>query len=355
MNMDEALQTAGAPKRPSPGMLHTTQSTQYRRSDFDVTNTVQVSSAESVRQAVQALFAHNWPQAPVAALERAFADFERLYNGRFPGYHGCDTVYHDVQHSLDGTLAAARLLVAHERTCATDQRLGPERAAIAVIVALYHDAGYIRQIDEHAHSNGAEFTQNHVSRSAEFLRRYLPTLGLTTWVGIAAQMVHFTGYERKFTEIDLPNPLDRVAGHLIGTGDLIAQMSDRCYLEKCRDRLYPEFVLGGIALPDSANGEQRTARYHSGLDVLRHTPEFIAETRRTRLDGEFGGAYRTLEVLFGGRNPYMEAIERNLEYLSEVLRTGNWPMLRRDPPCFTWEQNPLQKVRELMSRYLRRG
>jgi len=336
-------------------MLQSTQSTQYRRSDFDVTNTVQVSSAESVRRAVQELLGRIWPPASApaldhAALDRAFADFEHLYSGRFPGYHGCDTVYHDVQHSLDGTLAAARLVVAHERTCSAERRLGPERAMIAVIVALYHDAGYIRRLDEHSHSNGAEFTQSHVSRSAEFLRRYLRTVGLAAWADIAAQMVHFTGYERKFSDIELAEPLDRVAGHLIGTGDLIAQMSDRCYLEKCRDRLFPEFVLGGIAVSESAHA----VKYRSGLDVLRQTPEFIAETRRTRLDGEFGAAYRCLEVLFDGRNPYMEAIDRNLAYLAEVLRTGNWPMLRRDPPCFTWEQNPLQKVRELMSRYLRR-
>ena len=56
-------------------------------------------------------------------------------------------------------------------------------------------------------------------------------------------------------------------------------------------------------------------RYRSGLDVLRQTPEFIEEVRRTRLDGEFGGAYRYLDALFNGRNPYMEAIERNLDYL----------------------------------------
>ena len=81
-------------------------------------------------------------------------------------------------------------------------------------------------------------------------------------------------------------------------------------------------------------------RHNSGLDVLRQTPEFVDEMRRTRLDGEFGGAYRYLESLFNGRNPYMEAIQRNLDYLGEVLRTGRWPMLRRDPPCFTWERNP---------------
>jgi len=349
MNMDEALQ-AGAPEAPGPGMLQATVSTQYRRSDFDVTNTVQVSSAESVRHAVSQLFSHAWPQVHLAVLDQAFHDFERLYNGRFPGYHGCDTVYHDLLHSLDGTLAAARLAVAHDRMQPIEQRLGAERAMVVVIVALYHDVGYIRRVDEHMHSNGAEFTQSHVSRSSEFLRLYLPTLGLGNWAAISAQMVHFTGYEKKFDQIDLPDPLDRTAGHLIGTGDLIAQMSDRCYLEKCRDRLYPEFVLGGIASP----ADDASAKFRSGLDVLRQTPQFITETRRTRLDGEFGGAYRMLEVLFDGRNPYMETIERNLDYLAEVLRTGNWPMLRREPPCFTWEQNPLQKVRELMAKYLRR-
>jgi len=43
--------------------------------------------------------------------------------------------------------------------------------------------------------------------------------------------------------------------------------------------------------------------------------------RRTRLDGEFGSVYTHLEVLFGGRNPYMEAIQQNLDYLKEILRT----------------------------------
>ena len=351
MNTDEALQAADAPDGPAQRMIQPAVAIQYRRSDFDVTNTVQVSSAESVRQAVRELFTSVWPDARLSVLDQAFSDFERLYHGRFPGYHGCDTIYHDLQHSLDGTLAAARLIVAHERTHPAQQRLGAERALVAVIVALFHDAGYIRRIDEHMHSNGAEFTQRHVSRSSEFLSLYLPTLGLSQWAAISAQMVHFTGYEKKFNQIDLPDCLDRTAGHLIGTGDLIAQMSDRCYLEKCRDRLYPEFVLGGIASP--ADGTT-AAKFRSGLDVLRQTPEFIAETRRTRLDGEFEGAYRMLAVLFNGRNPYMETIERNLEYLTEVLSTGNWPMLRREPPCFTWEQNPLQKVRELMSNYLRR-
>src|SRR5574338_616237 len=155
---------------------------QFRRSDYDVTNTVQVSSPASVRHAVEELFRQTWPGTSLDRLGQAFSDFERLYTGQFPGYFGCDTVYHDTQHSLDDTLAMARLLVGYERSHAPEQRFGAERALMGLIVALFHDAGYIRQTDDTAHRNGAEFTRTHVGRSAQFLARYLPTLGMAEWV-----------------------------------------------------------------------------------------------------------------------------------------------------------------------------
>jgi hypothetical protein len=319
---------------------------QYRRSDYDVTNTVQVSSVTAVRRAVEELYSRSWPGGPLDRLGTAFADFERLFNGQYPGYLGCDTVYHDVQHSLDDTLAMARLLVGYERSHAPEQQFGAERALLGLVVALFHDSGYIRQSDDHQHRNGAEFTLTHVGRSAQFLSRYLPTIGLAAWVPVATQIVHFTGYELRFDQIRLDDPRDRKVGHLLGTADMMAQMADRCYLEKVRDRLYPEFVLGGVAV--SRNGSGLKVNYGSGLDVLRQTPEFVAETMSTRLDGEFGGAYRYVEILFDGRNPYMEAIERSLGYLRQVIETQRWAMLRRDPPCFTWEKNPLHNMRALV-------
>ena len=324
---------------------------QFRRSDFDVTNTVQVSSVAAVRKAVEELFQQTWPGANSDRLTQAFADFERLFSGQFPGYFGCDTVYHDMQHSLDDTLAMARLLVGYERSHAPEQRLGAERALLGIVVALFHDAGYIRQTDDTTHRNGAEFTRTHVGRSAQFLARYLPSIGMAEWVPVATQIVHFTGYELRFDQIRLDDARDRKVGHLLGTADMTAQMADRCYLEKCRDRLYPEFVLGGVAVSQDDAGLKVV--YGSGLDVLRQTPEFVAETMRTRLDGEFGGAYRYFEPVFGGRNPYMEAIDRNLDYLRQVLQSKRWSMLRRDPPCFTWEKNPLQNMRALVINHLR--
>jgi hypothetical protein len=326
---------------------------QYRRSDFDVMSTVQVSSPTAVRAAVIDLFTQVWPNHSFERLDTAFRDFERLFNGQFPGFYGCDTVYHDMQHSLDGTLASSRIIAGHERTQPAEERLGAERAIMGIVVALFHDAGYIRQTDDAVHRNGAEFTLSHVSRSAQFLAQYLPSIGMAEWVPVATRIVHFTGYEVKFDQIKLDDPRDRRVGHIVGTGDLIAQMSDRCYLEKCRDRLYPEFVLGGIALTRDAKTGAPRVKYGSGLDVLRQTPEFFAETFRSRLNGEFAAAYRYLEVLFNGRNPYIDAIERSLSYLHQILGSGSWPMLRRDPPCFTWEKNPVQHVRSLVLGHLK--
>src|SRR5882757_6817126 len=131
-------------------------------------------------------------------------------------------------------------------------------------------------------------------------------------------------------------------GHLLGTADMVAQIADRCYLEKCRDRLYAEFVLGGVALPVAANGG-RQVKYASGLDLLRQTPDFVAEVRAKRLDGQFDAAY-----------PYLEAIDRNMEYLRQILRSENWRLLRRTPPIFAATADPMSTMRGLMLGYIKR-
>jgi hypothetical protein len=327
-----------------------------RRSDYDVTNTVRVSSAADVRDAVKTLFESTWPGAPFSPVARAFHDFELAFTGRMPGYFGVDTVYHDQQHTLDVTLAMARLLVGYEMTHAgTAEALGAERAAVGLFLALFHDIGYLRESTEAA-LNGAEFTRNHVTRSARFMDYYLPTIGFAHWTRITSEVVHFTGYERPFDVIaaHVKDARDIKLGHLLGTADMIAQMADRCYLEKCRDRLYPEFVLGGVALPMMANGD-RDVKYASGLDLLRQTPGFMEETRLKRLDEAFGSAYRYIEPLFGGRNPYIESIDQSLAFLRQVLRSESWRMLRRSPQVFAALPDSLTSVRGLMVGYFKKA
>ncbi len=322
----------------------------YRRSDYDVTNTVQVSSPDAVRDAVVDLFAATWPDCDLDRVARAVDDFARLFHGEMEGYLGVDTVYHDMQHSLDVVLAAARLLVGWERSVEPSARFGAERATMGLVVALFHDAGYIRLEGEADVANGAVFTRNHVTRGARFLASYLPQIGLDHWTPVATRVVHFTGYEVPFDRIRLGNPLDRKVGHLLGTADLLAQMADRCYLEKCRDRLYAEFVLGGIATYPGTEGIK--VNYGSGLDLLRQTPHFVRSVIRDRLEAAFEHSYRYLQAVFDGRNPYMEAIDRNVAFLRELMRNQRWPMLRRKPPVFTVNANPMDEVRSLMVQHL---
>jgi hypothetical protein len=325
-----------------------------RLNDFDVTGTVQVSSVAAVRQAVEEICRTTWQDFPFEPVARAFAHFEHLFAGEVPDYYGVDTVYHDRQHTLDVTLALARLMAGHDVAAAPAARLGAERAAAGLIIGLFHDVGYLRRRDDDEHHHGAELTRIHVSRGADFLADYLPRVDLSGWAPVAREIIHYTGYEVPFDRIVVADPKDKTLGHLIGTADMIGQMADRCYLEKCRDRLYPEFVLGGMALPISSNGG-RQVRYASGLDVLRQTPEFVVETRSKRLDGAFGGAYRHVEALFRGHNPYMDMIDRNLGYLNQVLRSENWQLLRRNPPIFSALADPMATVRGLMVGYIRKA
>jgi len=325
---------------------------QDRRNDYDVTDTVQVSNPAAVRNAVQELYAETFPGMSFDKLWLAFYDFERLFTGRYPGYNGCDTTYHDMQHTLDMTLTLARLVAGYERSVEPRDRLGPARAQMALITSLFHDSGYIRHKSRDSDfANGAEFTLYHVSRSADFLRRYLPELGLAKDVGVSSMIVHFTGYELDLDKIELDDPRDIICGHLIGTADMIAQMADRCYLEKCRDRLYNEFVVGGVAVENAKPGEFMV-RYESGEDLLRKTPTFYQEVMRDRLNAKFNRAYRYIEVLYEGQNPYIEAIRSNITHLVRILESGNWSLLRREPAYYLGIANAVHDIEALVARQL---
>ncbi|MGH8370280.1 MAG: hypothetical protein ACRESC_04800, partial [Gammaproteobacteria bacterium] len=239
-----------------------------RRSNYDVTNAVQVSAPGQVADAVAGIYAELYPRSSLKPLRLAFADFDRLFRGDDPYFHGCDTQYHDLQHSLDVTLSLARHIDGHERGLRPHARIGAKRAAVGIVTALYHDVGYLRSVRDRRHQHGAEYTLKHVSRGGDFLGDYLDTLGLGSEAHIARRMIHFTGYEKDIRRLELGDEKYMRLGHLLGTADLTAQMADRCYLEKCRDRLYPEFVMGGMATKILPDGRTQVL-YSSARDLLK--------------------------------------------------------------------------------------
>lgn len=301
-----------------------------RRSEFDVTGKIRTTDPVEVGNEVMRLLVGLYPGTTSPPVERAFRDMWLMYEGKHRDYHPCDTEYHDTQHVLDVTLTMARLLDGYERGRNGNAPLPPEYFSVGVITALFHDFGYLRRRNDHKHRFGAEYTLTHVSRGSHFLLDYFPGIGLKQYATAASQLVHFTGYERKVDTIRLDDPVLRRVGEILGTADIIAQMSDRCYLEKCRDRLYPEFVLGGLARRKMPDGQVITV-FESGDDLVRKTPGFYINAMK-RLDQELHRAYVYAEKHFGGQNVYLEEMDKNIRYAQVTTADSEHDPLRRTPP-----------------------
>ena len=301
-----------------------------RRSDYDVTNQVQTTDPRHIRGEIGRIFLQLYPQRADTAIGLAIDDAARLFSGQYPGYAACDTGYHDLQHTLDVTLAMARIMAGY-----IGQGHGPEIDAdlfsFGIAAALFHDAGYIRRVGDHRHGHGAEYTKIHVSRSGRFLRDYLRKIGLERFAAAAAPTVHFTGYEVAPQNIRVPAPVFRLIGNMLGSADIIAQMADRCYLEKCYARLYPEFVLGGI---DRTTGEDGAEHYvfASAEDLLFHTPKFYHKAMQ-RLHRQLDAMMRFAADAAQSRNLYAEEAEKNINYAQKLAERRDVSALRRHPPA----------------------
>ncbi|MGE4111550.1 MAG: hypothetical protein AB7E73_12700 [Burkholderiales bacterium] len=302
-----------------------------RRSDFDVTDKVRTTDPIEVCDQAVSLFHGLFPGGNPRPMLRAFEDLSRLYHGKDPDYHGCDTEYHDIQHVLDVTLAMARLLDGYQRDPRENAPLTPELFNVGIVIALFHDVGYLRRRNDHKHRYGAEYTLIHVGRGSRFLRTYLPQIGLKQYAKDAAVLVHFTGYERDADTIKMKDRVLRRIGEILGTADIIAQMSDRCYLEKCHDRLYPEFVLGGLARRKMPDGQIKVI-YESGKDLLSKTPAFYANAMK-RLDEKLHRAYNYAAIHFGGGNPYILEMDKNATHAATATSASGRSRLRREPPA----------------------
>ncbi len=302
-----------------------------RRSEYDVTNQVNTTDPAAVNDEVRRVFLELYPDASTALISRAFADCARLYRGEYPGYRGCDTPYHNLQHVLDVTLAMARLMDGYERGCERLEAIGARLFGFGIVTALFHDIGYLRHRKDTRHRNGADYTLRHVSRGARFLERYMRDIGMPDLAQVAGRVIHFTGYEIPVQHIALPSPVFRLIGNMLGTADIVAQMADRCYLEKCRDRLYPEFVAGGLASAETGVERKSTVLFISAEDLLRKTPSFY-RTAITRLTDDLGAAYHYVKTPLAGHNPYLHEVAKNIRYAERVAMKGDLGLLRRVPP-----------------------
>ena len=293
-------------------------------SHMDPTGEVYLADPSEVEAAIRRILDHLYGGAyDSALLSRAIEDLVHAYRGEYPGLLRCDTLYHDLRHALETGLTSARLLDGHARSLAagnTGEAIDAEHALLTVLLALFHDIGLQRR-DSEAHLWGPVLIPVHEERGVEFMESYLAGTSLDA---LAKKSFLIMPTKLIYHIPDSWSGFDRTLGGIIASSDLLSQMADRCYLEKCRDFLFVEFSAIGIA------GKADTP-YPDRETLLSKTPEFFAMLIQQRLEKEFRGVYRLVELHTGGNNPWLENIQRNIDYLKEILSSKDFSRLQRRP------------------------
>ena len=232
-----------------------------------------------------------------------------LFDGNHPGYRRCRTEYHDLAHTLDTFLAAARLA---DGRLLSGHPLSAARIELLLIAALFHDTGYIQENCDLT-GTGAQYTKSHVARSCTFVKKNASAFLLSeTEADAVGDLILFT--DLGFSPDEDLCEEDLVTGQILGTADLIGQMADRTYLEKLLF-LYYEFREGGVA------------GFDTSFDILKKTRLFYAQTS-SRLDTALGRTYSYAQEHFRTRlgvdaNLYTEAIARHMSYLQSIIDDEN--------------------------------
>lgn len=321
--------TLDSPIQPHSGISQL-NSTLFDVNQSDVTGTVNMANPGAVADAICTILARRYEDFDEVILRDGFLDLEDIFWGRQAGLLPCDTPYHDLRHSMSTALAMVRLVDGYEAVHGgKDHALGVELATLGVLLALFHDVGFIRRLSE-AGINGACLVREHEQRGVDFMHVYLAAGPLARYEELA-ELIHATNLARCTCDTLAglsPQLVD--LGKMLGTSDLISQIAGRYYLERCRFFLFREFVAAGVDRTTSPDGET-VILYPTPEDLLRKTPGFYEHLVRPRLDDDFGKTYRYVAAHFGGDDPYALSMQRNFDFLRGLIERNDFSRLQRKP------------------------
>ncbi len=262
-------------------------------------------NTRAVINEVQTIYFQNYGLGSFDKVERAFNNVYSLFNGDYKGYRKCNTEYHDLRHTCDVFLATARLI---DGKNISTGKLSEERTVNLLIAALLHDTGYIQE-ESDTEGTGAKYTIIHVRRSIQFTEKNADILQLSeSDVSEISSYIACTGIKSDYVSM-LTGDI-QTGGGILGTADLIGQMSDRAYLEKLLF-LYYEFSEAGL------DG------FNTAFDILKRTFSFYESTME-RLNITLLKSYDFAPFHFSERfgikeNLYMNAIEKQMDYLKTII------------------------------------
>lgn len=262
----------------------------------------------AVAHEVQLIYLGLFPEGNRLIVPRAFGVVIDCFSGGNPNYLPIDALYHDVEHTLQGTLCFARLL-RNRHLAGVEPRLNGDQFELGLLAILLHDTGYLKRKGD-TEGTGAKYTPIHVRRSAEFAAECLGMKGFTREDVQAIQhMIQCTGIGAEPGKIPFRNDWERILGCALATADLLGQMAAPDYVDKL-PILFEEFAEAA-----RHNGGENPAltQFKSAEELMQRTPDFWAKYVRPRLDDTLGGLHRFLAEPFpDGPNRYLERIEENI-------------------------------------------
>jgi hypothetical protein len=261
-----------------------------------------------VEREVASLYEGMFPRGDPTFVGRAFEWLIQCFDGSQPGYQAIDLRYHDLEHTMQGTLCLMRLLQGYRAAKALPE-VSQDWFELALLAILFHDTGYLKRRDD-TEGTGAKYTAIHVGRSAAFAREFVIPRGYSEADADAIEnMIRCTGVATDLGDIPFRGDTDRVLGFALATADLLGQMAAPDYVEKL-PALFEEFAEAARAGGETA---ARFAVYTSAEELRRRTPGFWEYYVWPRINLEFLGLHRFLNHPYPeGPNPYVQQIERNI-------------------------------------------
>lgn len=290
---------------------------------------IQMDSPEAVMDEVETILSLIPQDINCTPVKSAFRTTVDLYEGRFPGYRACNTMYHDLNHITDTFLAMARLL---HGAVIEGESLSNREIVLSLMAALFHDAGYIQENPD-IKGTGSKYTIVHVRRSMKFFRIYGEKSGFSEEeIAKCLSMILCTDLAVDIRSITFISRQTELLGKMLGVADLLAQMADRKYLEKLLF-LYHEFEEGMV---DGYEGE---------IDLLHKSVGFY-DLVNQRIATALGGVNRFILPHLKRHwnihvDLYQEAIENQKNYLHRILKIQN-----SDPRDYLRRDQIVAKVRK---------
>lgn len=244
-------------------------------------------------------------------LRKLHHDTARFFAGTYPGFRASNTQYHNLKHTYSVALATARLL--HGLTCTHNKEISTQIIKQALYSAYFHDTGLLMKTSDKAIS-GAIYTQNHEERSITVMAQYLENSNISPdLIQECAAVIKCTDLTLDPKDINFPSPASKLAGYVLGSADILAQMADRCYLERL-PFLFQEHQDGGLKAHDSA------------MELMQNTTFFYHNIVTKRLEKTFTNTAQAMQEHFHTRwqindNLYYTNIRNNLDYLKKILQT----------------------------------